>query len=141
MAFQKRILYGVEALKRWVTTTFATKTQLSDYTTPSQVQTLISNSAGDFPDWTNVQALVEGRQYTADKNGYILVGVAGGNGNRYIYFTVNERTYTFVGDEGSYKYGWGCMQMCLPIKKGVIFSVSSPQSHGASWRFGYFVKC
>lgn len=94
----------------------------------------------DFPDWNNLTTLSENQEYTFDTNGYLLVGISGGNGNRWIETTINGRTVRWDGDHGSYKYGWGCMQAYLPIRRNTRFTFRI--SHNNQYlAFAYFLGC
>ncbi len=140
MSITRKMIPGLYKFKQWIQDTFLTKSDASTtYTTTSQVQTIINASGGGFPDWTHVKTLSEGATYIAERDGYIIFGGAGGNGDRCLYATINGNTYTFTGDTGAYKYGWGCMQLTLPIKKGVRYSIRTLNGHGCTWRFGYFI--
>lgn len=94
----------------------------------------------DFPDWTKLTALNENEVYRFDTNGYLLVGMRGGNGDRWIETSINGQTIRWLGDSGSYKYGWGCMQVYLPIRKGVSFYFCV-NHRNQSVAFAYFLGC
>ncbi len=94
----------------------------------------------DFPDWTKVTGLSRGSTYKFPYNGYLVVGMAGGNGDRWISVNINGVSRTYWGDSGAYKYGWGCMQLTLPIRRNISFSFNNNTSN-QSTRFAYFVGC
>lgn len=92
-----------------------------------------------FPTWENVITdLQPDTTYTAETNGFLMLGIAGGNGNRLISTIINGVQYDWWGDAGSERYGWGCMQVYLPIAKGCIYSFLPPPSN-QSFRFALFV--
>lgn len=91
----------------------------------------------DFPDWTKLTSLKANTTYTFDTNGYLLVGTSGGNGNRWIETTINGQKIRWNGDYGSYKYGWGCMQLYIPIRRNINFTFKVSQS----LPYAYFLAC
>lgn len=91
----------------------------------------------DFPDWSKVTQLAVNTTYNFDTNGYLLIGQGGGDGNRQITTIINGKKIIWNGDNGAYKYGWGCMQVYLPIRKNITFSFNVTQD----LKFGYFLSC
>ena len=99
-------------------------TALAGKAASNHTHTASSLGIGSFPKWTNVINISADQTYTAATDGYLMIGVAGGNGNRQIQTNINGTTYVWNGDNGAYQYGWGCMQVYLPIAKGVQYSFS-----------------
>ena len=94
----------------------------------------------DFPDCSKFTPLNENQEYEFDTNGYLFVGTDGGNGNRWIETTINGRTVRWTGDSGAYKYGWGCMQVYLPIRRNTKFTFHVNHSN-QKLSFAYFLGC
>lgn len=137
MAIKQRVLYGITALKSWVDSTFLKKTDADKFITAPEVTSILNTSAIGFPDWTKVSTLTTATTYTAPTNGYLIVGTKGGNGNRWIDVAINGANYRFNGDNGAYQYGWGCMQLTLPMSKGTKYQFSVSQKLA----FAYFLGC
>lgn len=139
--FLKKVIPLSKECIEWLEKKFAAFTHSHDqYTTPQQVSSLISASGGQFPDWKNVIGLSPNTGYTAATNGYLMIGVAGGNGTRMIATNINGTYIEWYGDSGAYQYGWGCMQVFLPIKKGCSYSFGY-NSGNQGVRFALFVGC
>lgn len=94
----------------------------------------------NFPNWSKLYAVGENHSYTFLSNGYLLVGMASINSDRWIDTNINGRYIRWSGDSGAYKYGWGCMQIFLPISKNTPFSFSVNHRHGIL-TFAYFLEC
>ena len=94
----------------------------------------------DFPDWSKFTSLNENQEYEFDTNGYLFVGTNGGNGNRWIETTINGRTVRWTGDSGAYKYGWGCMQVYLPVRRNILFTFKV-NHRNQILSFAYFLGC
>ena len=139
MAFPTKVIPFSQACKTWLDRTYAPKVHDHSgvYLTREEVLGIVSSSGGEFPDWSSVTDLEANTTYTANTNGFLMIGVAGGNGNRQITTTINGVTLQWNGDFGSYQYGWGCMQVYLPIKKGSTYSFSHQQSKA----FARFITC
>ena len=84
---------------------------------------------GSFPTWTNVANVSANTTYTAQHDGYLMLGMGGGNGTYWIDTTINGTTYRWNGNtDNAYKYGWQTMQLCLPMAKGVTYSFTGSKS-------------
>ena len=139
MAFQRRQL---PTSQNYVTQEqYATKIQeLERKLNEIQSSVNVTIEKFDFPDWSKFTSLNENQVYTFDTNGYLLVGTNGGNGNRWIETTINGRTVRWTGDGGAYKYGWGCMQVYLPIRRNIPFRFAVNHNN-QTLSFAYFLGC
>ena len=139
MAFQRRLL---PTSQNYVTQEqYNAKIQefeLKFYDIQSSVSVSIENF--DFPDWSKFTSLNEDQEYVFDTNGYLFVGTNGGNGDRWIETTINGRTVRWTGDGGAYKYGWGCMQVYLPVRRDIRFTFKV-NHRNQSLSFAYFLGC
>lgn len=139
MAFQRRQL---PTSQNYVTQEqYATKLQeLEQKLNEIQSSVSVTIEKFDFPDWSKFTSLTENTTYTFDTNGYLLAGTNGGNGDRWIDVWINGRSVRFTGDGGAYKYGWGCMQIYLPIRRNIPFRFAVNHNNQIL-SFAYFLGC
>lgn len=142
MSIIKRIPLGLKELQQSIQSSISSaKTTIQNWCNErfsllGHKHTVSELGIGSFPTWTSVQNVSAKVQYIAETDGYLLIGIGGGNGNYSITTVINGTTYSWPGQTGAYKYGWMTMQLCLPMAKGTTYYFT----HTQTLRFARFLS-
>ncbi|MBR1988343.1 MAG: hypothetical protein IKA36_04800 [Clostridia bacterium] len=97
-------------------------TALAGKASSNHSHTAASLGISIFPTWKSVTNVAANTTYTATNDGYLMLGMGGGNGSYWIDTTINGTYYRWNGNtDNAYKYGWQTMQLCLPMAKGTTY--------------------